>query len=102
LPPDDWWRLVSDNKPSPSDASAGVLIEKARAAIFNGLVNKTTLAAALKRSTRTVERLKRRGMPFVQFGGEDLFHPPRINQWILENGKTLAARKRGRPPVERR
>ena len=65
--------------------------------ITAGLTDRETIAATLKRSTRTIARLEHAGLPVIRLGMTRLYDIAKVRAWLLSHESRHEAPKRGRP-----
>ncbi len=68
-----------------------------RDALFGGTTDIHTLAAALGRSARTIERHIAAGLPVIRIGRDRRFDLVQARQWLMARERRHDVPRRGRP-----
>jgi hypothetical protein len=74
-------------------------IDAMRAQLFAGTADKPQMCEILDVSERTLERYVAAGLPFCRLGNQRRFPIQQGRDWLLNNVRSRAPRRRGRPPT---
>lgn len=69
--------------------------------VLSGMVTRQQLADELRKSTRTIIRMERSGMPFIAVGMMRLYEPAKVRAWLVSHERCHNTPKRGRPAGKR-